>query len=100
MIKHIVMWTLKEEFNGMNKSDIAEELKNQLLALKSKISIIKNIEVGVNKINHDKNHDVILITEFETFEKLAEYSTHPDHMKVVDFVKNISTGRAAVDFEM
>jgi hypothetical protein len=94
------MWTLKEEYNGQTKQEIAEDLKMQLLNLKSKISEIQSIEVGINSINHEKNHDVILISEFHTFDDLKKYSTHPEHIKVVDFVKNISTGRAAVDFTM
>ena len=98
MIKHIVMWTLKDEFNGLNKNEIAKELKNQLLALQNKISQIKSIEVGVNEINADKNHDIILITEFQSFDDLSIYAKHPEHMKVVEFVRNISTGRAAIDF--
>ena len=97
-MKHIVMWTLKDEFNGKNKQQLAEELKKQLLALKDIIPQIKNIEVGINSINHEKNHDLVLITEFKNTEDLTIYSKHPEHLKVVEFVKNIATGRAAVDF--
>ena len=100
MIKHIVMWTLKDEFNGLNKNEIAKELKSQLLSLESKILQIKSIEVGINEINEDKNHDVALITEFNSFDELAIYAKHPEHMKVVEFVKRISTGRAAIDYTM
>lgn len=100
MIKHIVMWTLKEEHNGMQKNEIAKELKDKLLALKDKIEQIKSIEVGINAIHPDKNHDVALVTKFETFDDLAIYAKHPDHMLVVEFVKEIATGRAASDFTM
>lgn len=100
MIKHIVMWTLKEEHNGKLKNEIAEELKGKLLALKDKIEQVKSIEVGINAIHPDKNHDVALITEFESFDDLAIYAQHPDHLVVVDYVKGIATGRAAVDFTM
>ena len=97
-MKHIVMWTLKDEFDGKNKQQLAEELKKQLLDLKSVIPQIKNIEVGINSINKEKNYDVVLITEFNNTEDLATYSKHPEHLKVVDFVKKTATGRAAVDY--
>lgn len=100
MIKHIVMWTLKDEYKGKPKDEIANELKKRLLALENKIDLIKSIEVGINAIHPEKNHDVVLITEFDSFDDLANYSTHPDHMNVVDFVKEISTGRAAVDYHI
>lgn len=100
MIKHIVMWTLKEEHNGMQKAEIANELKSRLLDLKNKIDQLKSIEVGINAIHPEKNHDVVLVTTFDSFDDLAAYSIHPDHMKVVDFVKEIATGRAAADFNI
>ena len=31
---------------------------------------------------------------------LKVYQLHPEHLKVVDFVKTVSTERAAVDFEI
>jgi len=98
MIKHIVMWTIKDEHNGQKKDEIAYDLKKKLLDLKPKIPEIKDIEVGINSINHKKNHDVILITKFNNFDDLKSYSTHPEHLKIIDFVKSITTGRAAVDF--
>jgi phenylalanyl-tRNA synthetase alpha subunit len=100
MIKHIVMWTLKDEHNGKNKPEIAEELKSHLLSLKSKISELKSIEVGFNAIHQDKNHDVAIVTEFESFDGLAIYAQHPEHLKVGEYLKGIATGRAAIDFTL
>ncbi len=99
MIKHIVMWTIKESHNGKTKNQIALELKTKLMALKPIISEIKNFEVGINSLFEGKNFDVVLISEFESDQALLNYAQHPEHLKVVDFVKEIATGRAAVDFE-
>jgi len=92
------MWTLKDEHKGQSKAELAKELKNQLLNLKNTISQIRSIEVGINGINHDKNHDIVLITEFDSFENLAIYAKHPAHVEVGNFVASISTARSAVDF--
>ncbi len=100
MIKHVIMWTLKDEFNGQNKAELARELKERLLDLKNKISQIKSLEVGINGFNAEKNHDVVLVSEFENFEDLKAYSVHPDHMELVKFVREISTNRSAVDYTM
>lgn len=99
MIKHIVMWQLKEELDGKKKPELAAELKEKLLALKNEIDELMSIEVGLNAINHDKNHDVVLITEFKNYDDLAIYAKHPKHLKVVDFVGKVITTRAAVDYE-
>lgn len=98
MIKHIVMWSLKNEHNGLSKSTIALELKSKLLDLKGKIPQIKKIEVGINEINFDRNNDVVLITEFESFNDLSIYANHPDHLKLVEFVRENSISRSAIDF--
>ena len=100
MIKHIVMWSLKEEYNGQTKNTIANELKTRLLDLENKIPQLKSIAVGINEIHFDRNHDVVLITEFNSFDDLAIYANHPDHLKLVEFVKQISTARAAIDFTL
>ena len=100
MIKHIVMWTLKDEFNGQRKDEIAKSIKSQLLDLRNKIPQIKYIEVGINEINPDQNYDVVLVSEFESFDDLEIYSKHPDHMKVVEFLKDRRIERVATDYTM
>lgn len=100
MIKHIVFWSLKDEHNGQPKKELALELKRQLLDLEKKIPQIKKISVGINEVNFDRNHDVALDTEFETFDDLSIYATHPEHLKLVGFVRTISTNRVAVDYTL
>lgn len=99
MVKHIVMWKLKEEHNNMTKDELILEMSNQLLELKGKINELVDIQVGVNGIHFEKNSDLVLITEFNSFEDLEIYAKHPDHLKVVAFAKEIVIERACVDFE-
>lgn len=100
MVKHIVMWTLKDDYKGLSKSEIAIKIKKMLLDLKPKIKELRHIEVGINKFYPEKNHDVVLITEFENLANLESYAIHPEHQKVVAFIKEVITGRAAVDCEI
>ena len=95
MIKHIVMWNLKEE----NKLENAKKLKASLEDLKEEINEIKEIEVGININNSDASMDVVLYSVFNTLEDLDIYQNHPKHLKVKEFVKNISIDRNVVDFE-
>ncbi len=99
MVKHIVMWKLKDEHKGTDKNKLAEELKLKLMALKNSISEIIHIQVGINAIHFDKNADVILICDFNNFDDLAKYAIHPEHAKVGAFVKQIVVDRLAVDYE-
>ncbi|MGD9994071.1 MAG: Dabb family protein [Salinivirgaceae bacterium] len=100
MVKHIVMWTLKENHKGKTKDELASEMTARLLELKKLIPEIKFMEVGRNVIHPEKNHDLVLVSEFNSFNDLENYATHPEHLKVVAFVKEIVTSRAAIDYEL
>ena len=95
MIKNIVMWDLKDE----NKLENAKKLKVSLENLKEEINEIKEIEVGININNSDASMDVVLYSVFNTLEDLDIYQNHPKHLKIKEFVKNISTNRKVIDFE-
>lgn len=99
MVKHIVMWKLKEEHNGMTKDELILEMSNRLIELKDKISELVDLQIGINGIHFEKNSDLVLITDFNSFEDLATYAAHPDHIKVVGFAKEIVVDRACVDYE-
>jgi len=50
MIKHIVMWKIRDEVDGKPKSEVCREIKTLLEALPEKIPLIKHYEVGINII--------------------------------------------------
>lgn len=94
------MWTLKENHNGKSKDELASEMTTRLLELKKHITEIKFMEVGRNVIFPERNHDLVLVSEFKSFDDLENYANHPEHLKVVAFVKEIVTSRAAIDYEL
>jgi hypothetical protein len=99
MIKHIVMWTLKEEAHGLNREQLAQKIKADLEALPPHIPELKEIEVGVNVIPGDAACDLCLISVFDSWEGLETYRVHPAHQQVVAFVKDAVTSRHVVDYE-
>lgn len=100
MIKHIVFWIVKEEAEGLKKSEIIEKMKSMLEALPQKIDLIREFEVGVNIISSDRAFDISLTSAFNSLEDLKAYATHPDHVLVVDFFKKVVEKSAAVDYEI
>lgn len=97
MINHIVLFKLKP-YSPNEKSQVLAELKTSLLALKDKISVVKYLEVGENYELDSKSYDLALISHFETIQDLDVYRVHPEHMKVVKLVGEVTESRAAVDF--
>ena len=100
MIKHIVMWRLKEFADARDEEENAKKLKSHLESLKSKIKEIKHIEVGINIKSSDAASDIILYSEFDSMDDLEAYQRHPEHMKIVDFVNEIRLERRVVDYKV
>lgn len=94
MIKHIVMWKLKE-----NQEETMNQFLQGLNRLKDIIPEIKSMETGVN-INPKNEYDAILISEFETMKDLETYKNHPEHVKVSNLCKSIRVDRQAIDYEV
>ncbi len=95
MIKHIVMWKLKEE----NKEQNAIEIKTKLEKLCDLISQIKKIEVGINFNESNAAYDLVLYSEFASVEDLEIYQNNPAHKEVAKLVGQCTITRAVVDFE-
>ena len=100
MIKHIVMWKLKDFAEGRSKQENAQKIKTMLEALKGKIEQVSYLEVGINTNGSNMAYDAVLISEFEDEKKLEEYKIHPEHVKVSQFVTKVREGRAVVDYMM
>ena len=98
MLKHIVMWKLKEVAECGDRIQNARKMKHELEALKNKIPQIKHIEVGVNSIPSEGSYDVVLYSEFESEQDLATYQKHPEHLKVAAFITTVRERRAVVDY--
>lgn len=100
MIKHVVMWKLKDEHEGRNRQQLAKELREMLESLKEIIDEIRHIEVGINLSGSDAACDVVLYSEFDSMEDLDVYQKHPEHVKVAQYLSDIRTERHVVDYEI
>lgn len=100
MIRHLVMWKVKDEAMGLKKWELMAEMKFRLEALPALIPEIKFFQIGLNLVKADTASDLVLISDFESLDTLKSYVEHPEHQKVVDFVKQAAAERRAVDFEV
>lgn len=100
MIKHIVMWRLKETAHGNSKEENAIKIKNMLESLRGKIPGMVNIEVGIDFSYTDSSSDVVLYSEFATKEDLENYQVHPEHKAVMPFILEARLERRVIDYEI
>ena len=99
MIKHIVMWKLKDFAEGESKAENARKIKILLESLNGKIKEIQRIEVGIDVLHTDASADAVLYSEFASLEDLNTYQKHPEHVKIVQFIRGVSVERRVIDYE-
>ena len=100
MVKHIILWTLKDEYTPEEKEEIKKGIKENLEGLKGKIDGLLEIKVNKDPLK-SSNADLMLDSSFESEEALKNYSTHPEHVKVADtYVRPYTKSRSCLDFEV
>ncbi len=97
MVKHIILWNLKEEYNT---DQIKKDMKESLEALVGKVPGLITLKVQTEKLD-SSNVDVMLYSELESVEALKGYAVHPEHVKVADEkVRPFTLQRSCIDFEV
>ena len=95
MVKHIILWKLKEEFNN---DTVKQGIKDGLQSLKGKIPGLIEIKVRTEKLP-SSTADVMLYSVFENEQALKDYSVHPEHVAVADSkVRPFTQNRSCIDF--
>ncbi len=98
MIKHIVMWNLKEEAAGATAAENGAKVKEMIEALNGKIAELKHVEVSVDIFEATQEWGMVLYSEFDSKEDLHTYAVHPLHQECVAFIKQVVSSRDAIDY--
>lgn len=100
MVKHMIIWNLKEELTSDEKTKIKKEMKESLEALKGKVPGLVDIKVHINPLA-TSNGDVMLDSTLESEEALKAYAIHPAHVEAADTkVRPFTASRKCMDFEI
>ena len=99
MVKHVILWQLKEELQGKEKEAVKAGIKMGLEGLAGQIPGLIDIKVQTECLA-SSNADVMLDSTFVDEEALKTYASHPAHVKVADNqVRPFTKTRACLDFE-
>ena len=100
MIKHVILWQLKDEFKEEQKKEIRAGIKEGLESLSGKIPGLVEIKVQTEFLK-SSNADVMLDSTFEDESALKGYAVHPEHVKVADTkVRPFTMNRVCMDYEI
>lgn len=99
MVKHIVIFKLRDEIAQEEKLDIMNRFKVAIENLPAKIPFIRKVEVGLN-INPGETWNIALYSEFDSLEDVKAYATHPEHVAAGKIIADAKENRACVDYEI
>jgi len=99
LIKHIVFWNVAGETAEARDHGI-RQIKAHFETLGSVISGLVKLEIGVNVSRVDYACDMVLYSEFESWEALEAYAGHASHLKVRDAIQGLRIARYQVDYEV
>ena len=86
MVKHVILWQLKDEYSADEKAAIKADIKAGLEGLVGKVP---------------SNADLMLDSTLESFDALKGYAVHPDHVAVADGkVRPNVKSRVCMDYEV
>ncbi len=100
MVRHIILWTLKDEFSAEEKEQIRKGIKENLEGLVGKVPGLISVYVRTEYLP-TSTVDVMLDSTLESFEALKAYRVHPAHVAVANtFVRPFTATRACIDYEI
>ncbi len=99
MVKHIIIWTLKDELSESEKEIVKRNAKEALEALAGNIEGLIDIKL-ICDLLPSSNGEMMLDSTLESAEALAFYQKHPLHVAAADnFVRPYTKTRLCTDYE-
>ena len=98
MGKHVILWTLREEYSAQEKAEIKRGIKEGLEGLKGKVPGLLEITVNTQPLA-SSNCDLMLDSLLESEEALKGYAVHPAHVEVANTkVRPFTASRTCMDY--
>ena len=98
MLKHIVMWKLKDHAEGADRAANAIDMKRRLDECASIVPGQIKFEVVIAQPGLEATYDVVLYSEFESKEALDAYQSHPQHQALKPFFSAVRDARQCMDY--
>jgi hypothetical protein len=99
MVRHLILWKLKDSLAADEKSQVLADMKEQLEGLVGKIPGLVSLKIVKNEME-SSNADVMLDSVLESEVALKGYQVHPDHVAVANtYVRPFTEVRMCMDYQ-
>lgn len=100
MVKHVILWTLKNDIPQEEILKVKMGIKDGLEGLIDVVPGLLKIQVNIFPLA-TSNCDVMLESIFESEEALNGYAVHPAHQEVANSkVRPYTSSRVCMDYEV
>jgi Stress responsive A/B Barrel Domain len=100
MIKHILMYRMKNEATGRTKAENIEICTRALHALKQQIPVVERVEVGRNFARVDNAYDLVVTVELAGRNDFHAFLGHPAHKAAGELISPLRDDWIVVDYEV
>ncbi len=83
MVRHVILWQLKDEFSEADKAAVKAGIKEGLEGLVGVVPGLLELKVHTEPLP-TANADLMLDSTLESAEALKGYAVHPAHVAVAD----------------
>ncbi len=97
MVRHIIIWSLREDLSEQEKTSALIKAKRGLEGLKGRIDGLESIKVHIENLE-SSNADMMLDSSFTDEAALKAYQTNPDHLEVAKFIRSVVSDRKCIDY--
>ena len=99
MVRHLILWKLKESLTSEDKSKVMLDMKENLESLVGKVPGLVSLKIVINEME-SSNADVMLDSVLESEEALKGYQGHPAHVEVANtYVRPYTEDRMCLDYK-
>lgn len=99
MIKHIVLFKMRDDIDVQEKASELAIIKTELENLMGRVPSLRSMEVGLN-CNKAEKYELALVSTFDDLERLEAYAVHPEHVAVGKKIRAMLDMRACTDYEI
>ncbi|MET0265327.1 MAG: Dabb family protein [Duganella sp.] len=100
MLKHIVMWKLKDHAEGADRATNAAKMKALLDSCATLSPGTITFEAVLAQPGLEATYDVVLYSEFTDLAALNAYLEHPTHVAIKPFIAAVRSERQCMDYEV
>ncbi|MBR5539723.1 MAG: Dabb family protein [Clostridia bacterium] len=98
MVRHVIVWSFKDELSAEEKAAAAKKIKTELEALVGVVPGLKELTVITNPMD-SSNVDLMLDSTIDTPENYDVYKVHPAHVAAATYVRSVVQSRSCMDYE-